>query len=167
MQGTNVTEDLFVEEANKVLKRIKKDDLYFIQSLKVPSPNVVLVLEFYCHMFGLKPKKQHIGKTQHDQKGFFELSRPLLGNPKKFLDDMLAFDKDNIDEKIVRKVNLMLSSPTFSMQNIAQASATLVSIMKWVQAMMKYHESITDVRDLDTESPVRHSAADSALIAPN
>ena len=66
MQGTNVTEDLVVEEAIKVLKRIKKDDLYFIQSLKVPSPTIVLVMEFYCHMFGLKPKKQHIGKSQND-----------------------------------------------------------------------------------------------------
>ena len=46
-----------LEEAVKVLKEIKKDDLYFIQSLKQPSGNIVLVMEFCCHMFGLKPKK--------------------------------------------------------------------------------------------------------------
>ena len=92
-------------------------------------------------MFGLKPKKQHIGKSQNDTNGFFELSRlTLLGNPNQFLKDMLAFDKDNIDEKIVRKVNLMLSSPTYSLSDIQAASAALVGIMKWVQAMMKYHE---------------------------
>ena len=71
-----------LEEAVKVLKEIKKDDLYFIQSLKQPSANIVLVMEFCCHMFGHKPKKQHIGKSQHDHNGFFELSRlTLLSNP--------------------------------------------------------------------------------------
>ena len=71
-----------LEEAVKVLKEIKKNDLYFIQSLKQPSANIVLVMEFCCHMFGHKPKKQHIGKSQHDHNGFFELSRlTLLSNP--------------------------------------------------------------------------------------
>lgn len=64
----------------------------------------------------------------------------LLGNPNQFLKDMIAYDKDNIDEKVVRKVNSMLASPSFSMSDIAQASNALVGIMKWVQAMMKYHE---------------------------
>jgi len=53
---------------------------------------------------------------------------------------MIGFDKDNIDEKIVRKVNSMLASPSFSMHDIAQASGALTGIMKWIQAMMKYHE---------------------------
>lgn len=92
-------------------------------------------------MFNLKPKKTHMGKSQNDQHGFFELSRlTLLGNPNQFLKDMIGYDKDNIDEKIVRKVNSMLASPSFSMSDIAQASGALVGIMKWVQAMMKYHE---------------------------
>lgn len=130
-----------LEEATKVLKEIKKDDLYFIASLKQPSHNIVLVMEFCCHMFGLKPKKQHIGKSQNDTNGFFELSRlTLLNNPNQFLKDMLGYDKENIDEKIVRKVNTMLASPSFSMSDIAAASAALVGMMKWVQAMMKFHE---------------------------
>ncbi len=130
-----------LEEATKVLKEIKKDDLYFIQSLKQPSHNIVLVMEFCCHMFGLKPKKQHIGKSQNDVNGFFDLARgTLLNNPNQFLKDMLGYDKENIDEKIVRKVNTMLASPSFSMSDIAGASSALVGIMKWVQAMMKFHE---------------------------
>lgn len=44
-----------LDEATKVLREIKKDDLYFIQSLKQPSVNIVLVMEFCCHMFHLKP----------------------------------------------------------------------------------------------------------------
>lgn len=92
-------------------------------------------------MFSLKPKKQHIGKSQNDTNGFFELSRlTLLSNPNQFLKDMIAYDRENIDEKVVRKVNTMLSSPNFSMTDIAAASSALTGVMKWVQAMMKFHE---------------------------
>lgn len=109
-----------LEEATRVLREIKKEDLYFIQALKVPSVNIVLVMEFCCHMFGLKPKRQHIGKSANDTNGFFELSRlTLLSNPNQFLKDMISFDKDNIDEKIVKKVNQMLGDPKFSMNDIA------------------------------------------------
>lgn len=92
-------------------------------------------------MFSLKPKKQHIGKSQNDTNGFFELSRlTLLSNPNQFLKDMINYDRENIDEKVVRKVNTMLSSPTFSMVDINAASSALTGVMKWVQAMMKFHE---------------------------
>lgn len=53
---------------------------------------------------------------------------------------MINFDKDNIDEKIVKRVNAMLASPSFSMQDIYQASPALMGIMKWIKAMMSYHE---------------------------
>jgi len=92
-------------------------------------------------MFALKPQKKHLGKSMNDALGFFELSRlTLLSNTNQFLKDMINFDKDHIEEKIVRKVNSMLANPNFSMQEIASASGALVGIMKWIQAMMKYHE---------------------------
>jgi dynein heavy chain len=53
---------------------------------------------------------------------------------------MIEYDKDNIDEKVVRKVNGILESDKFSMAEILGASQALGGIMKWVQAMMKYHD---------------------------
>ena len=98
-------------------------------------------MEFCCHMFGHKPKKQHIGKSQNDTNGYFDLSREkLLSNPAHFLRDMIGYDKDNIDEKVVKKVNIMLASPDYSIVAIQSASMALVGIMKWVSTMMKYHE---------------------------
>jgi dynein heavy chain, axonemal len=92
-------------------------------------------------MFGFKPKKQNMGKSPNDGHGFFDMARvSLLGNPTQFLKMMLEFDKDNQDEKIVRKVKALLDSPDFSMQDILSASQALGGIMKWVQAMVKYHE---------------------------
>ena len=82
-----------------------------------------------------------MGKSTNDTHGYFEKARlTFLGNPNKFLQDMINYDKDHIDEKIVKRVNTMLSHPSFSMQDIYQASPALVGIMKWVKAMMSYHE---------------------------
>jgi len=53
---------------------------------------------------------------------------------------MIGYDKDNIDEKIVRKVNSMLANPNFSEADIKNSSEALGGIMKWVQAMMIYHD---------------------------
>lgn len=130
-----------LEEAVKVLKDIKKDDLYFIKSLKQPSGNIVLVMEFCCNMFGHKPKKPNMGKSANDAAGYFDVSTlTLLKDPNQFLKDMISYDKDNIDEKIVKRVNAMLASPSFSMADIYQASPALMGIMKWIKAMMSYHE---------------------------
>ena len=40
----------------------------------------------------------------------------------------------------MKKVNTMLANPSFSMSDIYQASPALMGIMKWVKAMVAYHE---------------------------
>ena len=56
--------------------------------------------------------------------------------------DMINYDKDNISEGVSLKVNQMLDSPSFSLSDVAAASTELVSIMKWIMALMTYHKSL-------------------------
>ena len=92
-------------------------------------------------MFQYKPKKQHLGKFENDQHGYFELARlQLLSNPNAFLKSMLDYKKENIPEAVVRKVNSIINAPDFSLEKIKTASEALLGITKWVMAMMKYHE---------------------------
>lgn len=98
-------------------------------------------------MFQLKPAKKNLNRSQNDTGGYFDLAKiQLLGNIPQFLKQMIEYDKDNIDEKVVRKVNGMLESDKFSMAEILGASQALGGIMKWVQAMMKYHELLKIVK---------------------
>lgn len=75
-----------LEESEKVLKSLKKDDIVFISSIKQPTATIVLGTELCCHMFGLKPKKTNLGKVQGDTNGYFDLAKGnLLNNPNGFL----------------------------------------------------------------------------------
>jgi len=124
-----------------VLKELKKDDLYSVAAVKQPTPNVVTCMEIACHMFQHKPEKKNQGKSPNDEKGYFDCARvKLLGNPNKFLGDMLSYDKENIPEKTVKNVNAVFNNPNFSLDAVKTASEALLGICKWAMAMMKYHE---------------------------
>eukprot|EP00352_Strombidinopsis_acuminata_P004024 CAMPEP_0176401932 /NCGR_PEP_ID=MMETSP0126-20121128/48836_1 /TAXON_ID=141414 ORGANISM="Strombidinopsis acuminatum, Strain SPMC142" /NCGR_SAMPLE_ID=MMETSP0126 /ASSEMBLY_ACC=CAM_ASM_000229 /LENGTH=297 /DNA_ID=CAMNT_0017779171 /DNA_START=1201 /DNA_END=2094 /DNA_ORIENTATION=+ len=108
-----------LDDATRVLKELKKDDFYVIQSIKQPTPAIVLGMELACHMFSHKPSKKNLNRVQNDTHGYFDLSKAtLLQNPGKFMQQMMDFDKENIKESTVKKVNQQ----------------------KWASAMMKYHE---------------------------
>lgn len=62
-------------------------------------------------MFKLpKPKKPTDEKSKEkDPDGYFDQSKKqLLNNPKKFLQDMIDYDKDNIPDTLIAKVRPMM-----------------------------------------------------------
>lgn len=92
-------------------------------------------------MFGLKAKKANIGKVPNDTHGYFDLARRnFLTNPNKFMSDMENYDKENIPESTVKKVNAILNAPGFTYDSVKSASGALSGVYKWSGTMMKYHE---------------------------
>jgi hypothetical protein len=70
-----------LEEATKVLKELKRDDIVFIGTIKKPTPVIVLGMELSCHMMDLKVSKKNLGKIDGDTNGYFNLaSTNLLNN---------------------------------------------------------------------------------------
>jgi dynein heavy chain len=130
-----------LEEATKVLKELKKDDLYVLNSLNTPTPNVVKVMELSCHMFQLKPGKGNLGKMTNDTHGFFHLSKQnLLNNPNAFIKNMIDYDKEHIPDSVVKKVKLIIDNSEFSLEAVKASSEALLGICKWAMAMVKYYE---------------------------
>lgn len=92
-------------------------------------------------MFGHKPSKKNIGRVQNDHHGYFDLAKAtLLSNPGKFMQQMIEFDKENIKESTVKKVNHILDHEDFTIEKVKGASSALIAVQKWASAMMKYHE---------------------------
>lgn len=56
------------------------------------------------------------------------------------MQDMKDYDKENIKEGTVKKVNAIITSEDFTMEKVKSASNALVAILKWSSAMMQYHE---------------------------
>jgi len=50
------------------------------------------------------------------------------------------YDKENIPEGVVKRVNAILQSEDFTYEKVKAASSALVAIQKWSSAMMSYHE---------------------------
>ena len=94
-----------------------------MSSIKKPTPAVVLGMEISCYMMGLKAKKTNIGKVDGDTNGYFDLARSnLLNNPGQFMQKMIDFDKENIPEATVKRVNAILNSEDFTLDKVKAAS---------------------------------------------
>lgn len=105
--------------------------------------SIVKMFEVVCYMFGFKkpPKPKDPKKIESDPDGFFELAKKdLLGNPKKFLNDLIEYDKDNIADTLVARVKPMMELEALQEAKIKSASGALVAVRIWVTAMITYHE---------------------------
>jgi dynein heavy chain, axonemal len=132
-----------------VLKELNKGDLYSLQTMRVPTVNVCVVMEIACHMFEHKPKKENLGQPPPDQQGYFDLAKKvLLKDPTKFLESMIKYDKENIKEKTVKAVRNIIDNPSFSLEDIRKANSAMEGICKWAMAMMKYYDLLKIVNPM-------------------
>jgi len=64
----------------------------------------------------------------------------LLNDPKKFLNDLINYDKDHIPDNLIQKVKPLMEKEDMTEKKVANASGALVAVRIWVDAMIKYHE---------------------------
>ena len=125
-----------LKSAEKALKSLKKSDIQEIKAFKLPPKGVVVTMEAVCMMLGragTKVKDKETGKKVMD---FWEVSKKkVLANPK-FLEDLLAYDRDNIDPEIVEKVTLFCTRDDFTPAKVKKASVAAAGLCQWVHAMM-------------------------------
>ena len=132
-----------LEEAVKKVKQINVNDFYELKQVGKPSMSIVKMFEVVCYMFQFKKPKKPTDpkKLESDPDGWFELSKKdLLGNPKKFLTDLIEYDKDNIPDALITKVKPLMDLEALTEAKIKNASGALVAVRIWVIAMITYHE---------------------------
>jgi dynein heavy chain len=106
-----------------------------------PPNGVKVVMAAVCVLKGIPadrindPNKP--GSKIYD---FWGPSKKLLGD-LKFLPDLIAFDKDNINQAAVKKIKEeYLRDPEFEPSRVAKASSAAEGLCKWCMAMVKYDE---------------------------
>ena len=128
--------------AVKCLEKLSKSDIDEVKNLQKPPAGVLLSVEAVSIMFGLKPVKikdpeNSMGPKIND---YFSVGKKeLFMNAKKLLADMKAYDKDNIPEKVISKVDPYIVNPGFTPAAVKRASVACEAICMWVRAMHKYH----------------------------
>ena len=141
------------DDAVKCLEAVQVKHLQELKHLSSPPAGVKLTMEAICVMFQVKPVMKadpsvlRRSRTASDLQNpvqmipdFWEATqRNVLIDPKKFFDDLLHFDKDNIPEPVIKKIEPYIHREDFDAAAITKASAACVALRRWVHEMYKYH----------------------------
>merc|ERR1712194_63293 len=68
-----------------------------------------------------------------------KLFRLCLNDPKKLLDNLFNFDRDNIPETVIQKITSYMDREDFDPAAIKRASIACEAMCMWTRAMFKYH----------------------------
>jgi len=130
-----------LDMAVQCLKKLKADHIREVKALANPPGGVRLACEAVCIMFGMKPVKKNDPNTPGKKiDDYWETSqKELLADPKKLLDQLMGFDKDNIPDKVISAVDPYMEREDFDPAAIKKASIACEAMCLWVRAMYKYH----------------------------
>uniref|UniRef100_A0A7S3ZAX1 AAA+ ATPase domain-containing protein n=1 Tax=Lotharella globosa TaxID=91324 RepID=A0A7S3ZAX1_9EUKA len=131
--------------AVQILNSLKESDITTLKSYNKPPAPVKLTMEAMCIMLEKKPAyvKDDNGKKVKDYWGVAK--KESLANPRKFVQDLVKFDKDNIKEKVIKQIGPYVKDEKFAPAVIKNASAACEAVCKWVHAMYKYHFVLKEV----------------------
>ncbi|XP_050390512.1 dynein axonemal heavy chain 1 [Patella vulgata] len=121
------------------LKSLNKNDIVEVRALQRPPEGVRLVIEAACIMKGIKPKKIAGEKPGQKIDDYWDVGKAAIQDPIKFLESLFKFDKDNIPDDVIKKIQPYIDNDAFMPENIAKVSKACTSICQWCRAMHKYH----------------------------
>ncbi|XP_077969677.1 dynein axonemal heavy chain 1-like isoform X2 [Styela clava] len=128
-----------LEAALASLKSLNKNDVIEVRAMMRPPAGVRLVIEAVCIMREVKPKKVAGEKMGTKVDDYWEPGKALLQDPGKFLESLFKFDRDNIPDSVITKIQPYIDNEDFMPQAIAKVSKACTSICQWARAMHKYN----------------------------
>jgi dynein heavy chain len=130
-----------LDQAVQCLKRLKADHIREVKALANPPAGVRLAMEGVCIMFAIKPVKKNDPNTPGKKiDDYWESSqKELLSDPKKLLEMLFNFDKDNIPEKVIATIAPYMEREDFDPAAIKKASIACEAVCMWCRAMFKYY----------------------------
>eukprot|EP00928_Gymnodinium_smaydae_P099490 TRINITY_DN9509_c0_g4_i4.p1 TRINITY_DN9509_c0_g4~~TRINITY_DN9509_c0_g4_i4.p1 ORF type:complete len:1500 (-),score=412.36 TRINITY_DN9509_c0_g4_i4:427-4926(-) len=130
-----------LDAAVQCLRKLKKDHITEVKALKTPPAGVKLALEAICILFKVKPvKKADPDNPAKKIDDYWEPSQKVvLADPKKLLDDLMEFDKDNIPDTVITLLTPYIEREDFNPEAIKKASVACEALCLWARAMYKYH----------------------------
>jgi len=129
-----------LDAAVAVLKNLKLSDLSEAAKYANPPGGVKLTMEAMCVLKNVPPAmiKDPAGGPKKVA-DYWDPGKKMLADGKTLLDSMFNFDKDNIPEKIIQKLQPYIENEEFTPKKIESASKACTAMCQWVHAMNKYH----------------------------
>ena len=112
-----------MQAATKALNALNKNDITEMKSFKTPPTLVQMTMEVVCLLLG--------EKTDWDS------AKKVMG-ASGFIERLVKYDKDNIPEKIIKKVKPYIVDEQFQPDTVAKQSSAAKSLCLWCRAMDTY-----------------------------
>lgn len=135
-----------LDEAVKKVKQINVNDFYELKGVGAPGPSIVACFKTVILYFPdvkkqvKKPPKTDEKMTGIDPEGYWTAAKGiLLKDPKKFLRDLIDYDKDNIADSTIEAAQAMLDTDAMAEAKVKSASTALVAVRIWCKAMITYN----------------------------
>lgn len=109
-----------LDEALASLKLLNKNDIVEVRALMRPPEGVRMVMEAVCIMKDIKPKKVPGEKPGQKIDDYWEPGKALLQDPGRFLDSLFTYDKDNIPDPVIVKIQPYIDNDSFLPAAIAK-----------------------------------------------
>jgi len=128
-----------LEKALSALDTLTTGDIAEVKAMRNPAVPVKLVMEALCIMKNLKPVKVPDPDNPGRQKlDFWPVAQKQVLSDTQLLKSLKAYDKDNIDPAIIKKIRGYMQMPEFANDVVAKVSKAAGGLSSWIFAMEAY-----------------------------
>lgn len=128
-----------IHEAEAVLNALTPADIAAVKTMKNPPVSVKIVMEAICILKDIKPDKVSVGGVTTEE--YWGGAKKLLNDPK-FVENLLAFEKESIPVPILKKLqDKVFCNEAFDPEKVKLASVASESLCKWVIAVIQYEKA--------------------------
>lgn len=118
--------------AEDALRLITKQDFSEIRAFAAPSLAVMQVVEAVCLLLG-------VPLCGDNAVARWQTAKTTVLKDSHFIGRLLNFDKDNIDDHAVRKLERIITNDGFSPERVEKMSKVVKGLCMWVRAICAYH----------------------------
>ncbi|OQR82552.1 dynein heavy chain [Achlya hypogyna] len=119
-----------LRNAENALNSLSKSDITEVKSFTKPPEAVETVMQCVCLLLG--------------EKQTWEAAKKLLGD-STFLERLIAYDKDNIPDALLKKLSKCVANPGMSVEVVSKVSKAATSLCMWAHAMDVYSKVAKEV----------------------
>ena len=138
--------------AVSALNSLTKGDITEVKSFAKPPPLVQTTMEAVCVLFG--------------KKADWDTSKKFLGE-SDFLDQLIKYDKDNIDQKRIKLLQKYIQMGDFNPDSVGKVSKAAKGLCMWARAMDVYARVAKDVEPKKAKLAEANQQLDTAMSTLN
>ena len=138
--------------AVSALNNLSKADITEVKGFVKPPPMVQTTMEAVCVLLG--------------RKADWDTSKKLLGE-SDFTEQLLNFDKDNIDPKRLKTLQKYVTMEEFTAESVGKVSKAAKGLCMWCRAMDVYARVAKDVEPKKAKLSEANAQLDKAMSALN